>query len=127
MSTTMIVCLIIIGICTIVIISSTVIADRAYKKMVKHNKEADSKPEYKFITGAERYKAGDSKAPELKMQMYHKWLPYRKEFCWYANQFECSKCHNITAMPINEEKYSVEYFEYCPHCGSMMLHKEEEF
>ena len=143
MSTTMMICFGIISLCTLVIGVSTVmvhVQNIKLKRIEEKNKkihlldfgppttdEVDSKQDYKFLSGAEIFKAGDSKAPELKMQMYHKWLPYRKEFSWFANQFECSKCHNITAMPIDEEKHSIDYYEYCPHCGSMMLHKEEEF
>ena len=136
MSTTMMVCLGIISLCTLVIGVSTVIVhvqDIKLKRIKEKNKkihlldfcppsadEVDSKQDYKFLSGAERYKAGDSKAPELKMKMYHKWLPYCPDYFGYTEDFECANCHNLSKMPVVNGEIC--YFEYCPHCGMKMMY-----
>lgn len=141
MSITMMVCFGIISLCTLVIGVSTVIVhvqDIKLKRIEEKNKkihlldfglpsadEVDSKQDYKFLSGAERYKAGDSKAPELKMQMYHKWLPYCPDAFGFTKFFKCSKCNNVTEMHVLIDR-SIAYYAYCPHCGSAMLHRVDE-
>ena len=112
MSTTMIVCLIIIGICTIVIISSTVYAeilDRRAKLTMKKNNEIhllDFGPEGNIT--------------EHDGEKYAKWLPYCPDYFGYTEDFECANCHTLSKMPVVNSEIC--YFEYCPHCGMKMMY-----
>lgn len=120
MSTTMIICLIIIGICTIVLISSTVYAkilDRQVKLTMKKNNEIhllDFGPP-----------SADETQKEIPVMKYEKWLPYCQDAFGFTKSFKCSKCDCVTEMPVLSD-HSISYYAYCPHCGSAMLHRVDE-
>lgn len=111
MSTTMIVCLIIIGICTIVLISSTVYAeilDRKAKLTMKKNEI--------HLLGF----GPEGNITEHDGEKYAKWLPYCPDYFGYTEDFECANCHNLSKMPVVNGEIC--YFEYCPHCGMKMMY-----
>lgn len=120
MSTTMIICLIIIGICTIVLISSTVYAkilDRQVKLTMKKNNEIhllDFGPP-----------SADETQKEISVVKYEKWLPYCPDAFGFTKIFKCSKCEFVTEMPVRSD-HSISWYTYCPHCGSAMLHRVDE-
>lgn len=103
MSTTMIVCLIIIGICTLVIIVSKV-----YELIQTAKLEAANK----LLSGCN--------ITEHDGDKYAKWLPYCPDYFGYTEDFECENCHNLSKMPVVNA--DICYFEYCPHCGMKMMY-----
>lgn len=105
MSTTMIVCLIIIGICTLVIIVSKVYELIQTVKLEEANK---------LLIGL---KGNITEHDGVK---YAKWLPYCPDYFGYTEDFECANCHNLSKMPVVNGEIC--YFEYCPHCGMKMMY-----
>jgi hypothetical protein len=105
MSTTMIVCLIIIGICTLVIIVSKVYELIQRVKLEEANK---------LLIGL---KGNITEHDGVK---YAKWLPYCPDYFGYTEDFECTNCHNLSKMPVVNGEIC--YFEYCPHCGMKMMY-----
>lgn len=110
MSTTMIVCLIIIGICTLVIIVSHVYALIQETKLKEANKLLSDFVPKGNITEHDGVK-------------YAKWLPYCPDYFGYTEDFECANCHNLSKMPVVNSEIC--YFEYCPHCGMKMMHMKD--
>lgn len=120
MSTTIMVCLGIISLCTLAIGVSTVIVhiqDIKLKRIEEKNKKIhllDFGPP-----------SADETQREIPVVKYEKWLPYCQDAFGFTNFFKCSKCDNVTEMHVSIDR-SIAYYAYCPHCGSAMLHRVDE-
>ena len=112
MSTTMIVCLVIIGICTLVIIVSKV-----YELIQTAKLEAANK----LLSGL----VPKGNITEHDGVKYEKWLPYCQDAFGFTKSFKCSKCDCVTEMPVLSD-HSISYYAHCPHCGSAMLHRVDK-
>lgn len=151
MSTTMIVCLIIIGLCTVAIITSTILAKRAEKALEKakatHFMELEP-PRVRCLECKNFQKCVDIKSakdgaivcnkfsPDFNFFLSHpitehdgvkyaRWLPFCEDIFGYTEEFECTNCHNLSRMPVVDE-HEICYFEYCPHCGMKMMYQIKE-
>ena len=115
MSTTIMVCLGIISLCTLAIGVSNVIVymqDIKLKRIEEKNKKIhllDFGPP-----------SADETQREIPVVKYAKWLPYCPDYFGYTEDFECENCHNLSKMPVVNAEIC--YFEYCPHCGMKMMY-----
>lgn len=121
MSTTIMVCLGILSLCTMVIGVSTVIVhtqDIKLKRIQEKNKKIhllDFAPP-----------SVDETQREIPVVKYEKWLPYCQDAFGCTKFFKCSKCNNVTEMHELIDHSISYYYPYCPHCGSAMLHRVDE-
>lgn len=109
MSTTMMVCLGIISLCTLAVGVTSVMVQVQDKKL-KRIEEKNKKMQFEI--------------PAVK---YEKWLPYCPDIFGFTKHFECSNCHTVVEMPVlNDNHDTIVYYNFCPYCASAMLHKNDE-